>query len=453
MTLTLNQVKTIALKTAGSRLMSDHVQVFTDTRDAVPNGLFIPITGERFDGHAFLLQAIQSGAIASLWENGKEVPHDLPSDFILFVVEDTLKAMQELAKLYLNQVQPKVIAITGSNGKTTTKDLVSSVVSTVYRTHATKGNFNNHIGLPLTILSMSEDCEVLVLEMGMNHFGEISLLSKIAEPHLSVITNIGESHIEFLGSREGIAKAKLEILDGMNGKGLLIADGDEPLLLQEDHATETLYCGFSEKNNYFISDIEPGEKGYKFQINNKDHVFHIQLIGTHNVKNAAYAVAVGRALQMSDHEIQKGFDILKMTGMRLETVAGKNGTLLINDSYNASPTSMSAAIDTIKNLPEKRKRVIVLGNMYELGQEEEALHRKVAESITAPISDVILIGDKAKWIGEEVMKRGQSLSISMYDQKEKALEELEKLLGPDTVILFKASRLAALETLVESLKK
>ncbi len=351
MTITLNQVKTIARRTSRPLLSSEQVKVFTDSREKVENGLFIPIAGEKFDGHTFIKQAVESGAIASLWEEDKEVPEGLPADFVLFFVKDSLEALQDLSKLYLKHVNPKVIAITGSNGKTTTKDLVGSVVSTVYHTHITKGNFNNHIGLPLTILSMSEDCEVLILEMGMNHFGEISLLSRLAEPSYSVITNIGESHIEFLGSREGIAKAKLEILEGMDETGELIADGDEPLLRQKDIGVKTLYCGYDNGSNYFISHIEASETGYKFRINNEKHLFQIRLIGTHNVKNASFAVAVARALNINDEAIQRGFDNLTMTGMRLETLTGKNESLLINDSYNASPTSMIAAIETSQKSP------------------------------------------------------------------------------------------------------
>src|SRR5690625_3399660 len=198
--------------------------VCTDSRVKMNNSLFIPIIGDNFDGHDFIQQAIHNGAIAAFWDKEIDLPSSIPTYFPIFYVSDTTIALQELASFYRDKVDPIVIGITGSNGKTTTKDIVASVMSTTYETHYTKGNLNNHIGLPLTILSMSRATEVLVLEMGMNDFGEIDLLSKIAKPDYAIITNIGESHIEFLGTREGITQAKLEVLNGMKNNGMLIID-------------------------------------------------------------------------------------------------------------------------------------------------------------------------------------------------------------------------------------
>lgn len=453
MKLSLQQVTECAAKTIGSRSLTDKVSIFTDTRIPTVNGLFIPIVGDRFDAHDFLNTAIESGAVAALWQSDHPLPSGIPEDFMLFIVEDTLAGLQALAKAALRTVQPKVIGITGSNGKTTTKDIIGSLLSTSYRTHHTKGNFNNHIGLPLTVLSMPEDCEVLVLEMGMNHFGEISLLSRIAEPDIAVITNIGESHIEFLGSRMGIAKAKSEITDGMPEEGLLVIDGDEPLLHHSyPNHIQVITCGTGEKNKLQISKITPDKAGYFFGMSGENRLFHIPLIGEHNVKNASYGLAVARTLGMNDDLIQQGFDHLSMTGMRLETLRGRKKTLLINDSYNASPTSMMSAIETVKQLPASTCRVLVLGDMYELGEGEEALHRQVADVIQSPITHVFVIGDKARWIGEEMINKKNPIVPQYFLNKEAVITELEQLLSPDTVILFKASRMAALETLVDALK-
>ncbi|TCP29088.1 UDP-N-acetylmuramoyl-tripeptide--D-alanyl-D-alanine ligase [Scopulibacillus darangshiensis] len=453
MSISVELIKKCATKVEGHADDIDDLAVFTNSREQVVNGLFVPIEGERFDGHQFLEQAIQSGAVAAIWTEGKALPENLPNDFPIFYTDDSLKGLQQLAAEYLKEQSPKVIAVTGSNGKTTTKDIVEHVTATAFETYKTQGNYNNHIGLPLTILTMPETCEVLILEMGMNHFGEISLLSKIASPDIAIITNIGESHIEFLGSREGIAKAKLEIVDGLKPGGTLIIDGDEPLLTgfrSEQHTI--MLCGYNGRDHIQITQVTADINGYKFQINENEGSFYIPLLGRHNVKNAALAIAAAKQLGIHCSDIQKGFDHLSVTGMRLETIHGRNGALIINDSYNASPTSMKAAIQTVRSLPGFQKRVIVLGNMYELGADEEKLHKQVAEDISPPVTHVITIGEKAKWIAEELASNEDGITIAAFSDKTLAIPHLEKLLAPGTVLLFKASRIAALETLVAELK-
>src|SRR5699024_431179 len=227
--------------------------VLTDSRVQAKQALFVPIVGESFDGHAFLLQVIENGAMAAIWQEDKPLPEELPADFPLFLVKDTITALQEVAASYRSKINPTVVGITGSNGKTTTKDIVAGVCGEAFKTHKTAGNFNNHIGLPLTILSMPKDTEILVLEMGMNHFKEIERLSEIARPDYAIITNIGESHIEYLGSREGIAQAKLEITHCLSEEGKLIIDGDEPLIRVHNTFNRTLSCGFKTENDLVIS--------------------------------------------------------------------------------------------------------------------------------------------------------------------------------------------------------
>ncbi|MBM7644263.1 UDP-N-acetylmuramoyl-tripeptide--D-alanyl-D-alanine ligase [Scopulibacillus daqui] len=453
MSVNIGIIKKAAVHYRGSTDHLNDLNVFTDSRQQTEQGLFVPIVGERFDGHEFIAKAIEAGAVASLWMKDRQLPEEVPADFPIFYVDDTLGALQTMAKLVLKERQPKIVAVTGSNGKTTTKDIIESVVSTKYKTHKTKGNFNNHIGMPLTILDSPDDCEVMILEMGMNHFGEISLLSRIAEPDIAVITNIGESHIEFLGSREGIAKAKMEIVDGLKTDGLLIIDGDEPLLrsfnLDDFH---TVTCGYGDDNGLRIGNVKAHIKGYSFTINGEDMTYHIPLLGRHNVKNASYALAVAQSLNIDAPSVQKGFEQLSVTGMRLETVKGRMGTMLINDSYNASPTSMMAAIETVKNLPDYNRKVVVLGDMHELGPDEENLHRQVAQTIEAPITDLITIGTKAQWIADEASKHSPSYSVHSYTEKAQALPFIESLLSNKTVILIKASRAAQLESLVEQLE-
>ncbi|WP_070120192.1 UDP-N-acetylmuramoyl-tripeptide--D-alanyl-D-alanine ligase [Bacillus marinisedimentorum] len=425
--------------------------VFTDSRQEVKKGLFIPIEGERFDGHDFLKEAIENGAVASLWKKGREVPKFVPTDFPLFYVEDTLSGLQKLAAFYLEKVNPYVVAVTGSNGKTTTKDMLEAVLSRKYATHKTGGNFNNHIGMPLTILAMEEGTELLILEMGMSSFGEISFLSKLARPDIAIITNIGESHMEQLGSRAGIAKAKMEIVDGLKDEGKLIIDGDEPLLNSRELGIKTETCGFGAENDYIIRDVSFSGEGQAFKLNNEQKEYFIPLPGAYNVKNAVFAIAAGLALGLDDGQITSGLRNIRLTGMRLERVKGKNGSLFINDAYNASPTSMKAAVETLKELPGYTRKILVLGDMYELGGNEQELHRSVADVIGEPITKLIAVGEKGKWIGEAVSDSQKDIPVHLVRSKEEAGAILEDELTNETVVLFKASRGMKLETLVESL--
>lgn len=423
--------------------------VMTDSRTVCKHGLFVPIVGERFDGHEYLKNAINNGAVAALWQQDKPVPAFIPTEFPLYFVEDTITGLQQLARYYLEKVGPKVVAVTGSNGKTTTKDLLEAVLSSTFKTHKTQGNFNNHIGLPLTILQMDEQCEVVILEMGMSGFGEIRLLSELAQPDIAIITNIGDSHMEQLGSRAGIAQAKLEITEGLKPDGYLLCDGDEPLLAQFNHYPRTIKCGFNGDNDDRITSFSTNENGVDFKLNDRDS-FHLPLLGTYNAKNATYAIVTARLFGIQQDLIQKSLAQAKLTGMRLERKTGLNGSLIINDAYNASPTSMKAAIETIKALPGFEKKVIVLGDMYELGTNEEALHRSVADVISEPVTHCLVIGEKGRWIGEGLKSQNlQHIELKLFETKEEAEPSIKQLLSPKTVVLFKASRGMKLETLIE----
>lgn len=453
MNLSLNALKDLFPQYRGEVDQVNLKGVFTDSRKDCKKGLFVPIVGAKFDGHEFLKDAIYNGAIASLWQKDLEIPAYVPNHFPLFLVEDTLEALQNLAQYYLHTIKPKVVGITGSNGKTTTKDLVDSVLSQKYVTHKTKGNYNNHIGLPLTILDMPSNTEIIILEMGMNHFGEISFLSKLSTPDYAIITNIGESHIEYLGSREGIAKAKLEILDGLKEDGILLIDGDEPLLTEHITNKKVVRCGVSEESDLTFIIKHASKDGITFTINDKEDHFSLPMLGEHNVKNSVYAIALAKELSLTPQEIKKGLEDARVTGMRLERFKGKNNSLLINDAYNASPTSMKAAIESIKALSDYSQKILVLGNMYELGNEEEALHRDVANVINSPITKLVAIGEKAGWIADELKKVTESVEVFTFESKEEVSKKLELWLTDQTVILFKASRLAKLETIVDELKE
>lgn len=421
------------------------VDVGTDTRTDLTNKLFVPLKGDNFDGHHFIEKAIEQGATAALWHQDYPRPTTVGQEFPLIQVADPLIGLQELARAYLNVVDPKVVAITGSNGKTTTKDLVYAVASVGYQTHCTKGNFNNHIGLPLTILAMPETTEVIVLEMGMNHFGEIERLVEIAQPDLAIITNVGESHIEHLGSRAGIAKAKLEITTNFKTDSLLIYDGDEPLLAG-DYRFGTVSVGFDESNDYYINDCRILNAETRFKLAGQAYNYTVPLIGKHQAKNATYSIVVGQQLGLSNEQIQQGLRTIELTQMRFDKRVLANGVTLINDAYNASPTSMKASIETLAQLNGYQEKIAVLGDMFELGTQSQRYHQEVGESIPPEIDFVYTIGK-----GAEQISQATSIPAKHFTTKAALLKQLELQSNKGTVILFKASRGMKLEQVIEAL--
>ncbi|QAS51098.1 UDP-N-acetylmuramoyl-tripeptide--D-alanyl-D-alanine ligase [Halobacillus litoralis] len=423
--------------------------IMTDTRKTAKQSLFVPIVGENFDAHEFIGEAIKQGAVAALWQNDRPLPKLVPTDFPVFFVEDTTKALQDLASYYLEEVKPVVIGVTGSNGKTTTKDMVASVLATRFVTHKTAGNFNNHIGLPLTVLSMEKETEAVVLEMGMDRAGEIAVLSKIAHPDHAIITNIGESHIENLGSREAIAQAKLEITEGLSESGLLIIDGDEPLLELKTQEKQTISCGFKEQADYVAVIEEMTDDMSKFTIG--QHHYQLPLAGKHNVKNASFVIALAERLELTPAEIQEGFQKLQMSAMRFEKHEGHNGSLIINDAYNASPTSMKAIIEVIRDLTSKSKKVLVLGDMFELGEHSRVLHASVAAAIDENIHTVFTIGEHSEEISKALRDHHAEIETHHYNDKQALSHHVRSLLTTDTVVLIKASRGMKLEELLTGL--
>ncbi|WP_017186034.1 UDP-N-acetylmuramoyl-tripeptide--D-alanyl-D-alanine ligase [Alkalibacillus haloalkaliphilus] len=420
--------------------------IYTDSREIVTNGLFVPIIGERFNGHDFLLQAVDKGAVASLWSKKEEVPADLPDDFPLFFVEDTLEGLQQLATAYRDYINPTVIGVTGSNGKTTTKELIASSLSEFYQVSKTEGNLNNLIGLPLSILRMPVQTEVLVLEMGMSGFGEIEQLSDIAKPDIAVITNIGESHIEYLGSREGIANAKLEIVKGLSEDGVLIVDGDEPLL-QVDLSQRVVTCGFISGLDYEVRDVVQKKNETTFTINEQS--FQVPLLGMHQAKNTTYALAISDLLTIDSSKMARSLANLSLPGMRFEQIETESGAVIVNDAYNASATSMRASIDVIKSFSETYK-VLVLGDIFELGQFAESEHRKVGEVINQEIDVVFTVGQDSQYI-IKALPSDFNGRAEHFDNHDMLMNEIENYMKKDTVILFKASRGMKFEQLIQQL--
>lgn len=330
--------------------------------------------------------------------------------------------------------------------------MLASILSFAGTTYKTQGNYNNHIGLPLTILGMPADCQFLILEMGMSGFGEIHLLSTLSEPDAAIITNIGESHMEQLGSREGIAKAKAEIRDGLVAGGTLYIDGDEPLL-QTLQGEDVCTVGFQEHNHNQVTNILAQATGFQFTLQSVGDLT-LPMLGKHNVKNAALAASLAKGLGVTLAHIQEGLEQVKISGMRLERLVGEQGELIINDAYNASPTSMRASIDALKELDGFTHYIAVLGDMYELGANEKALHEQIADSIEAPITHLVTVGDKGKWLYDATkQQKAEGITMDHAPTVQEAAMLIKPYLNEQTVVLLKASRGLKLESILNYLKE
>ena len=433
------KVKDIIRVTNGKLLCGDEKTICNnfskDTRTIQKGDIYIGLKGEKFDGSKFWKQALENGAEGVIIQ-GQEISREEMGKYsnkIIIEVENTLEALYEIARYKRSLYDIPVIAITGSVGKTSTKDIIASVVSTQYKTLKTEGNNNNNIGLPLTILKL-KDHEAVVIEMGMNHFGEISLLTSIAKPTLSVITNIGTAHIGNLGSRENILKAKLEILEGMEKPKIIINDDNDLLhkwYLENKEKVEI--HPYSLKN---AKDIELKEESSTFKtIINNELEITVPVGGEHFVYNALCAIEVGKLLNISDEKIQKGIAEFELTKKRMDIRKLKNGAILINDSYNASYESMKASLEYLSKYPGKRK-IAVLGDMFELGEYSTELHEKVGEEVTKNKIDILICsGENSKYI----INNSSMVEKYYLKNNEEILKKLQQILSDGDVVLVKAS--------------
>lgn len=430
--------------------------VSTDSRTIKPGQLFIPIKGENFNGHDFITMAIGKGAVAALWN--KEEPRP-DNDFPFIIVEDTVAGLQNLAKSYRSQLSTKVIGITGSNGKTSTKDILASLLKTQYKTHKTEANFNNYIGLPMTILEMEEDTEMAVLEMGMDNFGQIELLTSIARPDAAIITNIGEAHLEGLKTQENIAKAKLEILKGLKPNDLFLYYGDDSTLKKVidnaslDYNVKTY--GTETSNDYQAEVIFVNESGDSFNIRKPlDKDFFIPMLGEHQVLNATAAIAVAEYFGISLENIEKGLLSIEKTSMRNEIVKA-NGFTILNDSYKSNPSSVLAALDTMYNMPDYDQKIVVLGDMQGLGDDEINMHKEIGLKIDPnQIDYVITCGPLSKYIAETAkinLGKDRVIAFDDFEDKSKIVEKIKELVKPNALVLTKGSRALQMEDITKRL--
>lgn len=442
-------IKDIALWCGSQTSLDGEIsKISTDSRDIDEGTLFVALIGERFDAHNFVSEVLGKGAKAVVCSK------DLGNDPRIIYVEDTGKALLDIAHGYRRTFDIPFIGLTGSVGKTTSKGMIYAVVNKKFHTHRTAGNLNNEIGVPKTLFSLEADHEAAVIEMGMNHFGEISRLSKTVEPTIACITNVGTAHIENLGSREGILKAKCEILDGMKKGSTLIINGDNDMLATLENDNYELVRFGIEGDNLSMKavNIRPDSTGTYFTAvyNNENAEVFVPSVGIHNVYNALCAMCVGVKLGYTLEEAASGIADFEPEGMR-QKITKINGITFIEDCYNANLDSMKASLDALATI-NKGKAYAVLGDMLELGEFSEKAHREVGEKASSVGCEYVLTyGELSQYICDEALKNGCK-AIS-YDDKEEMAKFLFDNLEKDDTVLFKGSRGMKMEEIFISLYK
>ncbi len=452
--LTLDQIAQFAgAVRQGGAGQTSVTNLSTDTRTVRPGNLFVALRGENFDGHKFVNEAIQRGAVGAVVEKvwtGKP-----PPEFALLRVADTLSAYQRIAGEYRRSLGLKVVAVTGSNGKTSTKDFTASVLARRFRVTKTEGNLNNHVGLPQTILRASAGDEVAVWEIGMNHPGEIAPLAALARPDIAIITNIGVAHIEFMGSREAIAREKGDLAASLGPRGTLVLNsGDEfAATVAERTAAKVIFAGL-ERGAVRAEEIVQAASGAEFMILEGAHRCHaiLPVPGQHMVQNALLAVAAGRALGVSLEDCAAGLAAAPLTKARLQ-IRSIAGVQFIDDSYNANPDSTKAALRTLAELETDGRRIAVLGQMAELGAESTRGHREVGETAASlGIDCLIALGEGGREIAEAAREAGLADSVVAASAEEVA-SSLGATARPGDLVLVKGSRSARTERVLEEFAK
>ena len=426
-----------------------------DSRKITDGGLFVPLVGDR-DGHDFINSAINNGASATLWQTGHP---NKPENIAVLEVDDPLQAMQDSARYYLRKVNPTVVGITGSNGKTTTKDMIAAVLSKRFNVHKTQANFNNEIGVPMTILEMKPNTEILVLEMGMDRPGQLHHLSELTHPDVTVITMIGEAHIEFFGTRDKIADAKMEITDFLREDGEFIYNGDEPLLREraEKLSQAKATFGFEKDDTVYATGFKSYKHHATFTVNDSEQQFSIPMIGKHNVSNAMAALSVGRHFGESDEEIAASLSNFTPTANRMEWEKGDVGEDIMSDIYNSNPTAVRAVITSFGQIevPEGNRRIAVLGDMLELGEKSAELHRNLEDCLDPQvINEVYLYGTEMKNLYDALEDKYDAEHLHYYDrdQMQRMIEDLKNDIKPHDIVVLKGSHGMHLEKVVERLR-
>lgn len=425
--------------------------VTTDSRKVEEGCLFVPIAGNRVDGHDFIQDVIKKGALASLSEKVLE-----NADFPYILVKSTLQAVKDIAEFYLERLKIPVVGITGSVGKTSTKEAIASVLKEKFNTLKTQGNFNNELGLPLTVFRLRDEHEIAVLEMGISDFGEMSRLAKIAKPNTCVITNIGTCHLENLGDRDGVLKAKTEVFAFIQENGNIILNGDDDKLrtIQGYNGIKPIFFGLDSRLGVYADEIKShGLKGTECTIHagtSKIRVF-VPAPGIHMVYNALAAAAVGRIYGLSDEQIKNGIESIEALSGRFRMIETDN-FLIVDDCYNANPMSMKASLDVLKD--GDGRRVAILGDMGELGENEIALHKEVGGHAAGCGIDVcICAGPLSKYMADQAKESNPDLVVIYEKDKQGLLGNLPSYVNKGDTILVKASHFMGFEEIVEALRE
>ncbi|MCL5037653.1 MAG: UDP-N-acetylmuramoyl-tripeptide--D-alanyl-D-alanine ligase [Chloroflexi bacterium] len=450
------------LRATGGRMGSNHIpgdtplpRISTDTRTIRPGDLFIPLSGENFNGHNFMEEAFKKGAAYAITS---ELFPDKDFSPRLITVDDTLKALQNLAKYRRNSFPDlQVIGVTGSNGKSTVKDMLHGILSVSLNTLKTPGNLNNEIGLPLTLLSLKEEHQAVVAELAMRGKGEIYELARILQPQVGVITTIAETHIELLGSIEAIAESKAELLECLPPDGCAILPADSPYfqLLVRHSKAPVISFGYKNQAHVSLLEAEPlGLGGWKakFKLFAQKITLRVPFPGMHNLFNMLAAIAAARFVGIDPDDIQEGILNIQLSPMRLQIMNAPGDIIILNDAYNASPNSTRAALETLRDLDYPGRKLAVLGDMLELGHESKNGHRMIGEAAAASgLTYLIAVGKDAKIIADSAEASGLKGRVFYFEDKSGAIEKLRSLIKPKDIILFKASRRIQLETMVREL--
>lgn len=426
-------------------------KISTDTRKIEEGNLFFALKGENFNGNNYAVSAVLKGASVVIVDEINFKNEELNGKGTIVKVKDTRIALGDLAAYYRTKLGIKVVSITGSTGKTSTKDLIAAFLSGKYRVFKTQGNFNNEIGLPLMIFELSKDYDIAVLEMGTSNFGEIHRLASIAKPDIAAITNVGVAHIEYLKTRENILKEKMSISDFFENKNDLVINCENDMLntVKESEKYNLQKTGYDESYDLYARNVKLTCDTTSFEAvtkDNKSHNFTLNMVGEHNVLNALLGIQIGLDLGLTFEEMEKGLENFKATSMRLEFIKNDNFTI-INDSYNANPDSMKAALNVLKNYSGKRK-IAILGTMGELGSHAEDAHREVG-SFANDRADVLLTTGDFK----ECYKEGFGSGTFVYDTKEDLIAGLKAMMKDGDTLLVKASRSAKFEEIIKELEK
>ena len=425
-------------------------KICIDTRKVNKGDLFIALNGQNFNSNKFVKEAFENGANTVIIDEVLYNEEDVKKRGNIIKVDNCHKALLNLANYYRRKLGIKVIGVTGSTGKTSTKDLIAALLSDKYNVFKTKGNFNNEIGLPLMVFQLTKEHDIAILEMGMSDLGEIDRLAKTAVPDIAVITNIGLSHLENLKTQENILKAKMEITNYFDENNLLVLNAEDKFLKEVNSSTfKVKKIGYNDEYDIFADNIILKEDITKFKANSKkiNGEFVLPMAGKHNVLNCMLAIEVANALNVTYEEMIKGLNNLEATSMRLEIIKNDNITI-INDCYNASPDSMKSSLDVLASYSNGRK-VAILGDMYELGTKTKEAHEEIGFYAKDKVDLLIAIGENI----EEFKKGYKNNNIIIFDNKEKFISEINKIINKNDILLIKASRGMKFEEIINELQK